>query len=104
MSGFGGFQLPSEHGSSAQRNERFGRLLEDDDKAFDNDPGFSIDAEGNLIEDPIGESEVRRESFRLGSDSAASARVRQELAQNLRQGLDEVSQYSCNNESRSNIW
>ena len=75
----GGFILPAERVSSAQRNARIGRLLDDDDEGFNNDPGFSIDADGNLVEErtprpgaaPAG-------GMRLGSDSAASGRVRQE--------------------------
>ncbi|KAL9126016.1 MAG: hypothetical protein Q9217_004867 [Psora testacea] len=82
----GGFQLPSEDISSAQRNERPGRLLEYEGAAFDVDPGFSIDAEGNLIEEPIGGSEVRRAPVRTRSDSVTSARVRQELQEGLQQG------------------
>ena len=47
-----GGQLPSDQPSSAQRIEQLGRLLDDDDDAaFNFDPGFSIDAQGNLIED-----------------------------------------------------
>ena len=52
----GGFQMPSEQGSSVQRNERLARLLEDDGDVFNIDPGFSIDAEGNLIEEPTRQS------------------------------------------------
>ena len=87
----GGFQLPSEHASSALRNERFERLLEDDGEALDIDPGFSIDAQGNFIEDPIAGSDVGPGPLRLGSDSAASPHVRQELEEGVRQGHSNVS-------------
>ena len=53
----GGFQLPSEQGSSVQRQQRLNRLLEDDGEAFDIDPGFSIDADGNLVEGPAAADE-----------------------------------------------
>ncbi|KAL9639966.1 MAG: hypothetical protein Q9164_000595 [Protoblastenia rupestris] len=82
----GGFQLPSEHASSALRNERFERLLEDDGEALDIDPGFSIDAQGNFIEEPIAGSDVGPGPLRLGSDSAASAHARRELEEGVRQG------------------
>ena len=91
LGSLGGFQLPSEHASSAQRNERLERLLEDDGEAFNIDPGFSIDAEGNLIEEPIRGSEAPQQPFRLESDSEADARVRQGLEQGLRRGQEEVS-------------
>ena len=91
LGNLGGLQLPSEHVSSAQRNERLERLLEDDGEAFNMDPGFSIDAGGNLIEEPVGRSERALESLRFGSDSGASARVRQDSNQGLRQGQKEVS-------------
>ena len=54
----GGFQLPSEQGSSIQRQQRINRLLEDDGEGFDIDPGFSIDADGNvLVEGPAAADE-----------------------------------------------
>lgn len=87
----GGFILPGENVSSAQRSARIGRLLDDEDEGFNIDPGFTIDADGNLVEDrtprpgaaPAG-------GMRLGSDSAASARVRQELMEGQQAGQFEV--------------
>ena len=87
----GGFQVPSERATSAQRDERIGRLLEDDGEALDIDPGFSIDAEGNVIEEPIGGSAARPRTMRLGSDSAASARVRREQEEGMQPVHYEVS-------------
>ena len=101
LGGFGGFQIPSEHASSAQRRERIDRLLQDDGEAFDINPGFSIDAEGNLIEEPVRASEVREEFSRLGSDSTTGGRVRQDLEQGLRQGQTEVSSQAFANEFES---
>ena len=76
----GGFVLPGENVSSAQRNARIGRLLDDDDEGFTNDPGFTIDADGNLVEErTLGPGAISAAGMRLGSDSAASGRVRQEL-------------------------
>lgn len=88
----GGFILPSDNPSSAQRSARIGGLLEDEDEGFNLDPGFTIDADGNLIEGntpdlaaapPVG--------VRLGSDSAASVRVRQELLEGLEAGQYQVT-------------
>lgn len=87
---FGGFQLPSEQPSSAQRNERLGRLLEDDGEGFGIDPGFSIDAEGNLIEEAVGRDNVQPGVSRPGSDSAASARARQAMGLDVAQGQEDV--------------
>ena len=87
---FGGFQLPSELPSSAQRNERLGRLLDDDGVGFDIDPGFSIDAEGNLIEEPIEGDHAQPGISRPGSDSAASARARQAMGLDVAPGQDDV--------------
>ena len=76
----GGFVLPGENVSSAQRSARIDRLLNDEDEGFNIDPGFTIDADGNLIEERTPEPGAAPPGgIRLGSDSAASARVRQEL-------------------------
>lgn len=45
----GGFVLPQEHPSSDQRIARLGGLLEDEDEGFNLDPGFTVDADGNLL-------------------------------------------------------
>ncbi|CAD6589209.1 MAG: hypothetical protein ASARMPREDX12_003693 [Alectoria sarmentosa] len=86
----GGFILPGENGSSAQRRARIGRLLDDEDEGFDIDPGFTIDADGNLVEERTpGPSAAPAGGMRLGSDSAASARVRQELMEGQQAGRSE---------------
>ena len=88
----GGFILPGENVSSAQRNARIGRLLEDEDEGFNIDPGFTIDADGNLVEERTpGPITAPHGGMRLGSDSAASARVRQELIEGQEAGRFEVS-------------
>lgn len=88
---FGGFMLPGENVSSAQRSARIGRLLDDEDEGFNIDPGFTIDADGNLIEERTAGPVVAPVSgVRLGSDSAASGRVRQELLAGVQEGQVEV--------------
>ncbi|KAF6219582.1 hypothetical protein HO133_004051 [Letharia lupina] len=83
----GGFILPGENVSSAQRSARIGRLLDDEDEGFNIDPGFTIDADGNLVEEPTpGPGAALAGGIRLGSDSAASARVRQELMEGHQAG------------------
>ena len=87
----GGFVLPSEHESSAQRSARLGRLFEDEDEGFNLDPGFTIDADGNLIEEHTpGPGAAPTGGVRLGSDPAASEQVRQELLEGLQAGQFEV--------------
>lgn len=87
----GGFILPAERVSSAQRNARIGRLLDDDDEGFNNDPGFTIDADGNLVEERTpGPGAAPAAGMRLGSDSAASGHVRQELMEGQQAGRFEV--------------
>ena len=87
----GGFILPDEKVSSAQRSARIGRLLDDDDEDFDSDPGFTIDADGNLVEERTpGAGAAPAGGMRLGSDSAASGRVRQELMEGQQAGRFKV--------------
>ena len=87
----GGFILPDENVSSAQRNARIGRLLDDEDEGFNIDPGFTIDAEGNLVEERTPQSGAAPAGpMRLGSDSATSTRVRQEIMEGQQAGRYEV--------------
>lgn len=93
--GLGGFILPGDNMSSTQRSARLGRFLEDEDEdedeGFNLDPGFSIDADGNLIEECTPDpGAAPTGGVRLGSDSAASGRVRQELLEGLQAGQFEV--------------
>ena len=86
----GGFILPGETVSSAQRNARIGRLL-DDDEAFIDDPGFTFDADGNFKEERTpGPGAAPTGGIRLGSDSAISGRVRQEIMEGQQAGQFEV--------------
>ena len=88
----GGFILPSDNPSSAQRSARIGGLLEDEDEGFNLDPGFTIDADGNLIEENTQDlAAAPSVGVRLGSDSAASGRVRQELLEGLEAGQYQVT-------------
>lgn len=87
----GGFILPEEDPGSAQRTARLGHLSDDEDEGFNIDPGFSIDADGNLIEEHTpGPDTAMAGGMRLGSDSAASGRVRQELLEGLQAGQFQV--------------
>lgn len=82
-----GFILPGENVSSAQRSARIGRLFDDEDEGFNIDPGFTIDADGNLVEEQTPQpGAAPAGGMRLGSDSAASARVRQELMEGQQAG------------------
>ena len=88
----GGFVLPEDDYGSAQPSARLGRLLDDEDEGFNNDPGFFIDGEGNVIEGapPAGTiTPAQRERF--GSDSGISGRVRQELLRGLQAGEAQVN-------------
>ena len=88
-----GFILPGDNMSSTQRSARLERFLEDEDEdeGFNLDPGFSIDADGNLIEECTPDpGAAPTGGVRLGSDSAASGRVRQELLEGLQAGQFEV--------------
>lgn len=88
----GGFMLPSDNMSSAQRKANLSGILAGEDEDFDIDPGFRFDAEGNLIEDiPPRETAGQSGNIRFGSDSAASGRVRGELLEGLQQNQLEVS-------------
>ena len=86
----GGFQLHSGNFSSARGSMRLGGLDEDD--IFNFEPGFAIDGDGNIIEDLLPSERAQPGSLRLGSDSAASARVREGLIEGLQTGRPEVSE------------
>jgi hypothetical protein len=45
----GGFILPEDHRSSVQRSVGLGGLLEGEEEGFNLDPGFTVDADGNLL-------------------------------------------------------
>ena len=88
----GGFMLPAENVSSAQRSAQLRRLYDDEDEGFDLDPGFSFDADGNLIEERTpGSAVIPAQSVQLGSDFAVSAHERQEVVQSLQTERREVS-------------
>ncbi len=92
--------LPRESVSSVQRSAQPGRLLDDEDEGFNFDPGFTIDAEGNVIEDHEagpGSGAALSGAVRHGSDYAASGHVRQELLegfQTIGVGIT-ISAYDC---------
>jgi hypothetical protein len=70
-------------------------ILGEDEGGFDLDPGFNFDEDGNIIVTgegtPMPGSAAQPSGLRLGSDSAASARVRQELEEGNRAGQIDVS-------------
>ena len=74
----GGFQLPSERSTTIQQHERLGRLL-DDDEAFNFDPGFTVDADGNLIEEPTRGSSDKFQLSRVGEASDFGLRVSDDI-------------------------
>ena len=91
----GGFMVPGDERSSAQRSTRMRSILGEDEGGFDLDPGFNFDEDGNIIVTgegaPEQESAARPAAVRLGSDSAASARVRQEFEEGMQAGRIDVS-------------
>lgn len=91
----GGFVLPGEDRSSAQRASRLRSILDQEEEGFDLDPGFTFDDQGDIVF-PDARAQTHpgsatRPVSRLGSDSAASARVRQEIDEGLQAGHFDVS-------------
>lgn len=78
---FGGFDLPGDDRASVRPSSRLRSLLEDEEEGFNLDPGFTIDADGNVV--LTGQDQPQPTptavGVRIGSESAASARVRQEF-------------------------
>ena len=78
---FGGFDLPGDDRASARPSSRLRGLLEDEEEGFNLDPGFTIDVDGTVV--LTGQDQPQATSaaaeMRIGSESAVSARVRQEL-------------------------
>ncbi|KAI4233995.1 MAG: hypothetical protein LQ352_008205 [Teloschistes flavicans] len=95
----GGFIIPSSDRASIRPSGRFGELRREggqdargDDDDFIMDPGFMFDHEGNLIITGEDAEAAQRQAAvgRVRSDSAASAHVRRELAEGLREGQAEL--------------
>ncbi len=102
----GGFMLPEGNVSSAQRSAQLGRVLDDDDEGFNIDPGFTIDAEGNVIEERTAEplpGAVPSGAVRLGADFAASGRMRQELMEGFQAGQYEVNFTASKHDRKANF-
>ena len=93
----GGFVLPGDDRSSAQRTSRLRSILGEED-VFDLEPGFTFDDEGDIVFDDAREQarlgSATRPVSRVGSDSAASARVRQEIEEGRQAGQFDVSNSS----------
>ena len=101
----GGFILPGDDRSSAQRTSRMRSILGEEDEGFDLDPGFTFDEQGDIVFNDAGalvqaESATRPGPIRLGSDSAMSARVRQEIEEGMQAGQFDVSTESLIHTSR----
>lgn len=80
----GGFELPVDDRSSAQRSARMRSILGEDEGGFDLEPGFNFDADGNIIEDRPGPiAAARPAAVSLGSDTALSAMVRQQIEEGM---------------------
>lgn len=74
----GGFDLPGDDHASVRPSSRLRSLLEDEEEGFNLDPGFTIDTDGNVV--LTGQDQPPAAvGVRIGSESAASARVRQEF-------------------------
>ena len=94
-----GFDIPGDDRSSAQRASRIRSILGEEEEGFDLDPGFTFDEQGEIVfhdarapDEPS--SAVRPTPVRLGSDSAARTRVRQEIEEGMRAGQLDVSRHS----------
>ena len=91
----GGFVLPGDDRSSAQRTSRLRSILGEEEDVFDLEPGFTFDDEGDIVFDDAREQaqlgSATRPVSRVGSDSAASARVRQEIEEGRQAGQFDVS-------------
>lgn len=90
----GGFMLPGHDRGSIQRSTDVGGFL-DEEEGFNLDPGFTVDEDGNLImtgdqRTPRTQAVIRTPFMRVGSDSAASGLVRQELKEGLEAGEHEA--------------
>jgi hypothetical protein len=81
----GGFILPEEHRSSVQRSIRLGGLLEGEEEGFNLDPGFTVDADGNLLITGSAEDPQRQDGLgsaaapTIGEDPVMSDRMREEM-------------------------
>lgn len=90
----GGFAFSANTTSPTRRSDDLGGFeVEKDD--FDPDPGFTIDEDGNLILTEVQGTphrDKRPEALfkRIGSDSATSARVREEIHEGLEAGQIQV--------------
>lgn len=99
----GGYMGSNDDPGSIQRSTEVGGFLDEED-GFNLDPGFTVDEDGNLIitgdqRTPGTQAVTRTPFMRVGSDSAASGLVRQEIQEGLRAGEQEAGiqhqQYLC---------
>ena len=72
------------------------RSILGEEEGFDLDPGFTFDEQGDIVFNEAGvptqvESATRPGPVRRGSDSAMSARVRQEIEEGMQAGQFDVS-------------
>ena len=93
---FGGFAIPGSAGTSEHKAPPRG-LSDDEAETFDIAPGFEFDENGELIEGPVlpRPRPAPQHLPRLGSDSAARARVQQDLQEGLEAGQAQVRVVLC---------
>lgn len=93
----GGFILPEESRSSVQRITGLGGLLEGEEEVFNVDPGFTVDADGNLLitgdsGDPQRQAGVANlEGLNIGEDATMGERMQEEIMGERERGQAEVS-------------
>lgn len=93
----GGFVLPEDHRSSIQRTIGLGGLLEGEEEGFNLDPGFTVDADGNLLitgssGDPQRQVGVAApERLNTGEDATMSDRMQEAISREREHGQAEVS-------------
>lgn len=90
-----GFMLPDDDRGSIRLGTEVGGFL-DEEEGFNIDPGFTVDEDGNLIvtgdqRTPQTQAVTRTPFMGVGSGSAASGLVRQELQEGLEAGEQEAS-------------
>lgn len=93
----GGFILPEDHPSSVQRSARLGGLLEGEEEGFNLDPGFTVDADGNLVLTE-GSGPLQREAdilalseMNMGPDFIMTEPAQEEVVSGRGRGQPEVS-------------
>ena len=93
----GGFILPEDHRSSVQRIPGPIGLLEGEEEGFNLDPGFTVDADGNLIiTEGVGDRQRQAgiplvEGANVTEDTTMGENIQEELVRGHARGPAEVS-------------